>query len=82
MDTGKGYFEQYDSMSDLIRENPDKFNTIEEYCEQAVEFTKELNRGIFKVGEIIELKGSRFRIKSVKPTELRLKLLKNSSNNA
>ena len=31
--------------------------------------------GIFRVGEIIELKGSRFRIKSVKLKELRLKLL-------
>ena len=32
--------------------------------------------GWFRVDEIVELKGSRFRIKSVKPTEIRLKLLK------
>jgi len=31
--------------------------------------------GWFHVGEIIRIKGSIFRIKSVKPTELRLKLL-------
>ena len=31
--------------------------------------------GWFRVDEIVELKGSRFRVKAVKPTELRLKLL-------
>ncbi len=31
--------------------------------------------GFFKIGEIVELKGSKFRVKSVKPKELRLKLL-------
>jgi len=31
--------------------------------------------GWFRVGEEVELKGSRFRVKAVKPTELRLKLL-------
>jgi hypothetical protein len=31
--------------------------------------------GFFHVGQIVELSGSRFRVKSVKPTELRLKLL-------
>jgi len=34
--------------------------------------------GIFRVGEEVELKGSRFRVKSVKPKELRLKLLPQS----
>jgi hypothetical protein len=32
--------------------------------------------GWFREGEIVELNGSRFRVKSVKPDELRLKLLK------
>jgi len=36
--------------------------------------------GIFKVGEIVELKGSHFRVKSIKLKELRLKLL--ASNKA
>lgn len=31
--------------------------------------------GWFRVDEIVELKGSRFRVKAVKPNELRLKLL-------
>lgn len=31
--------------------------------------------GIFKVGEILEVKGSHFRVKSIKLKELRLKLL-------
>ena len=31
--------------------------------------------GWFREGEIIEIRGSRFRISSVKPTQLRLKLL-------
>ena len=31
--------------------------------------------GWFHVGEILTVKGSKFRVKSVKPTELRLKLL-------
>jgi len=31
--------------------------------------------GWFQEGEEIEIKGSRFRVKSVKPTEIRLKLL-------
>ena len=35
----------------------------------------ELDSGVFKVGEIVELRGSRFRVKAIKPTELRLKLL-------
>ena len=31
--------------------------------------------GLFRVGEEVEIRGSKFRIKSIKPTELRLKLL-------
>ena len=31
--------------------------------------------GWFSVGQIIEINGSKFRVKSVKPDELRLKLL-------
>jgi len=32
-------------------------------------------KGWFSVGDLVTLRGSKFRIKSVKPTELRLKLL-------
>jgi uncharacterized Zn finger protein len=59
MDTGKGKFKEFQAMEEL------------ENLKQ--EFPK--HGGIFKVGEIVELKGSRFRVKSIKPTELRLKLL-------
>lgn len=31
--------------------------------------------GVFKVGEIFELRGSRFKVQSIKPKGLRLKLL-------
>ena len=61
MDTGEGRFQ--------IFENAE----IEE-AGLKKQFPK--HGGIFKVGEEVELKGSRFRVKSIKPTELRLKLLK------
>lgn len=59
MDTGNGHFKMLDGIQELE------------------ERTRGMARhgGIFTVGEEIELKGSRFRIKSIKPNELRLKLL-------
>lgn len=39
-----------------------------------------LNSGVFKVGEQIEIKGSIFKIQSIKPKKLVLKLLKKSNN--
>jgi len=60
MDSGEGRFEQFD--------NPTQEADLREQFP--------LHGGIFKVGEHIELKGSKFRVKSIKPTELRLKLLK------
>jgi len=32
-------------------------------------------QGLFSIGEIIEIRGSKFKIKNIKPKELRLKLL-------
>ena len=63
MDTGNGEFEQYISL------------------QKAEEAAKELDNhgGIFSVGEKVILKGSLFRIKSIKPSELRLKLLKRTA---
>ena len=60
MDTGEGRFEIRDLEKDLD------------------DLKKEFPRhgGIFTVGDEVELRGSLFRIKSIKPTELRLKLLK------
>lgn len=60
MDTGKGKFEQ--------------FETIEEKLNLENKFPG--HGGIFRRGEIVEIRGSRFRIKGIKPDELRLKLLK------
>jgi len=37
-----------------------------------------MHGGTFRVGETVELKGSKFRVKSIKPKELRLKLLPKS----
>jgi len=60
MDTGEGYFEVADNIQEL-----------EEKARELVG-----HGGIFTVGEEVELKGSLFRVKRVKPKELRLKLLK------
>ena len=56
----------------------EKFEMVEELNEKTITIhKKKLNHdNIFRVGEEVELKGSCFRVKSVKPTELRLKLLR------
>ena len=59
MDTGEGKFVPADSKSQLRR----------------LQYQYPKHGGWFTVGEQIEIRGSLFRIKSVKPTELRLKLL-------
>ena len=59
MDSGKGNFIPFDKPSD----------------EKALKEKYPLHGGTFRVGETVELKGSTFRVKSIKPTELRLKLL-------
>jgi uncharacterized Zn finger protein len=65
IDTGKGRFE-----------------TIEVKDEEQLKVQKSIlealhphHGGWFRIGEVIEIRGSRFRVKAVKPTELRLKLL-------
>ena len=62
MDTGHGKFEMMDS------DSPSKRRSLEAQHPQ--------HGGWFRVGETVEINGSLFRIKSIKPTELRLKLLK------
>ena len=67
MDNGKGKFLYNDEQEDEAREIAKKA------------FMEQLNPnhgGWFREGEIIEIRGSRFRISSVKPHQLRLKLLK------
>jgi len=66
MDTGKGTFEQVQAQNE----------------EQLKEMMKLLegkhpnHGGWFREGEIVELKGSTFRVKRIKPTEITLKLMK------
>ena len=60
MDTGEGRFEMSDGR-------------VEERVRLEQQYPN--HGGWFRVDEVVELKGSRFRVKAVKPTELRLKLL-------
>jgi len=69
MDDGRGQFmraESMDALKGMIKGHPghDRF-VAREYADT----------GIFTVGDVVELRGSRFRVKSIKPKELRLKLL-------
>lgn len=66
MDTGKGTFEQVQAS------NEQKLEEIKKLLEG-----KHPNHGgWFREGEIVELKGSHFRVKRIKPTEITLKLLR------
>jgi len=65
MDTGKGKFES------IKHTNPEELETMMKALEE-----KHPNHGAwFREGETIEIRGSLFRVKSVKPTEIRLRLL-------
>jgi hypothetical protein len=66
MDTGKGMFEQVQA------DNEQKFEELKKLLEEK----HPQHGGWFREGEIVELKGSRFRVKRIKPTEITLKLLK------
>ena len=59
MDTRQGNFEMAENEAKLA-------DLIEQYSNHG---------GIFTVGETVELKGSKFRVKSVNPKGLRLRLL-------
>jgi hypothetical protein len=66
MDTGKGNFE---ALQGAI--TPDDIAA----AMKAKEAEHPQHGGWFREGEVLEIRGSKFRIKNVKPTELRLKLL-------
>jgi len=53
-----------------------KFEEIPEHVFDQAEGEYPLNSGAFRVGEQVEVKGSLFRVKSIKPDKLILKLLK------
>jgi len=60
MDDGKGTFVPFMTAEELTK----------------LQRENPFHGGWFRVGEEVELRGSRFRVKAVKPTELRLKLLR------
>jgi hypothetical protein len=62
MDTGEGKFVRLESLE-------------EEYLEH-MRNRHPKAKGIFSVGEILEIKGSRFSVKSISPFGIKLKLLK------
>lgn len=72
MDTGKGVFEQIKAAND------------EEMKAKMLELEGKFpnHGGWFREGEEIEIRGSLFRIQSVKPNQLRLKLLKKVAKGA
>ena len=68
MDTGKGTFEQ------LNAEGEAKINELM----AQLEAKHPKHGGWFQEGEIVELKGSTFRVKKITPTSIVLRLLKRS----
>lgn len=60
MDTGNGYFE--------------KFSSRVEAEEARTRYPNA--KGIFSVGEQLEIRGSKFRVKEISPFGIKLKLLK------
>ena len=60
MDTGEGKFE--------------KFASIEQFKELQKQYPKA--KGIFRIGEELKIKGSRFKVIQITPFGIRLKLLK------
>ncbi len=69
MDPGKGRFEMTEAKTEdeLRREMA------------LMEIENPTHGGWFRVGEILKIRGSKFRVKSVKPNELRLHLLPKDS---
>jgi len=65
MDTGEGRFEQFDS------------DAIEGFYKQLQEIENKYPKykGVFTVGEELEIKGSRFKVKDISPFGMKLKLL-------
>jgi len=65
MDSGQGKFEQVNAKNEV--ELKQKMLELESKFPE--------HGGWFQEGEVIEIRGSKFRVKSVKPHSLRLKLL-------
>ena len=65
MDTGEGRFE--------------KFNDLRELENLRKKYPK--SKGIFTIGEILEIRGSKFKVKNITPFGIKLKLLKGELEN-
>ena len=66
MDQGNGTFKQYPSMADLIEDNPNLYQVKDDFAAL---------KGVFRVGERLEIKGSRFEVSKIINKGLKLKLL-------
>jgi len=64
MDTGKGYFKQFENDDQLMQEIRQRRHTGKQI------------KGIFCKGEILKIKNSRFSIRAIGKREMRLRLLK------
>jgi hypothetical protein len=71
MDDGKGKFIPLEDNTEEETFNEEDLNK----AIKALEQKHPGHGGWFKLDEIVELKGSRFRVKRIKPTEIVLKLL-------
>jgi hypothetical protein len=74
MDTGNGRFE---ILQQPQNDQPQEGEALQR-LKDALEQQHPNHGGWFQEGEIVSLKGSRFRVKRIKPTEITLKLLKRS----
>lgn len=72
MDTGQGRFEKVDADTANEQLLKEKMRLLEEAYPQ--------HGGWFREGEVVTLKGSTFRVKRIKPTEITLKLLKRTES--
>lgn len=64
MDTGEGRFEQFDSEEELRNKLADLRNQF-----------PRLNENSFRVGEEVEMKGSKFNVVKITPKKLTLRIL-------
>lgn len=76
MDTGKGFFIAGESAKELAQKLS-RLGELTSGVNAVAEMQGRLaaSDGVFRVGEIIELRGSRFRIHSITPKKMILRLL-------
>ena len=70
MDTGKGYMEQFKTEKELR----DRMGKLSEQRKKLFKnYTEET--GIFRIGEEIEIKGSKFKVNKITPKKITLRIL-------